>query len=114
MDERPQDDSHTVRPRWTWGALLVLLVGMVVIAVGNLKNSSVLQWVGVGLMVVGGLAALYGGFFYNVQGGSSLSAQLKDVKEGNRREFPGADTARSEEEVKRDVRRRWLHQEDES
>lgn len=109
MAERSQDETHTVRPRWTWLALIVLIAGMVVIAVGNLNDSTVLQVVGVLVMIVGGAAAIYGGFFYDVQGGSSVSEQLSDVREGTTREFPGADTIRHEDEVKEDVRRRWLH-----
>jgi hypothetical protein len=64
--------------------------------------------VGLVILVVGGLVGLYGGFFYDVQGGASPSAQLRDVVEGNEHEFPGAGTKRSEDEVKRDVHRRWL------
>ena len=109
MAERSHHETHTVRPRWTWLALVVLIAGMVVIAVGNLNDSTMVQVVGVVLMVVGGVAAIYGGFFYDVQGGASLSEQLTDVKEGHNREFPGAGTVRHEDEVKQDVHRRWLN-----
>jgi cell division protein FtsW (lipid II flippase) len=108
MAERGQERTHTVRPRWTWIALLVLIVGMLVIAAGNLGSSTVVVLVGIVLMVVGGAAALYGGFFYDVQGGASIPAQVSDVKEGAVHEFPGADTIRHEDEVKRDVHDRWL------
>jgi hypothetical protein len=51
---------------------------------------------------------LYGGFFYDVQGGSSISGQMQDVKNDAEFEFPGAGTMRSKSEVERDVRERWL------
>jgi hypothetical protein len=105
---RPTTRTHTVRPRWTWIALLVLLLGVVLVGWGIIVESW--TWAGVGLvaLVAGGLLGLYGGFFYDVQGSASASAQLHDVVEGNEHQFPGAGTTRSEHEVKRDVRRRWL------
>lgn len=101
-------EMHTVRPRWTWIALLLMVLGLVLIGAGIIVQSWTWAVPGLVLLVVGGAAGLYGGFFYDVQGGASASAQLKDVVEGNEHEFPGAGTIRSEHEVKRDVRRRWL------
>jgi len=101
--------THTVRPRWSWVALAVLVCGIVVIAVGDLGHSWTLMGIGVVLLVAGGGVALYGGLFYDVQGGS-FSGQLNDVAEGNQREFPDPTTTRSEDEVKEDVHRRWLHE----
>lgn len=100
--------THTVRPRWTWIALLVLVLGLLLVGWGIIAESW--AWAGAGLvmLVAGGVLALYGGFFYDVRGSASASAQLHDVVEGNEHEFPGAGTTRSEGEVKRDVRRRWL------
>jgi hypothetical protein len=107
--EQPdQGGTHTVRPRWTWIALPVMIAGLVVIGVGDAQSSTVLIVIGIVVLAVGAAAALYGGFFYNVQGGASASGQIKDVVEGNEHEFPGPDSKRSEPEVKRDVRRRWL------
>jgi hypothetical protein len=102
------DRTRTVRPRWTWIALLVMFAGVLVIAWGDLESSW--AWVVPGLVVlaVGAGLALYGGFFYDVQGGSSASAQLHDIVEGEEHEFPAAGTMRSEADVKRDMRRRWL------
>ena len=107
MTER-SSDTHTVRPRWTWIALLVMTIGLVLVAVGVIVQSW--SWAVPGLVVlaVGGATALYGGFFYDVQGGASAGTQVKDVVEGNVHEFPGAGTLRSEDEVKRDIHRRWL------
>jgi hypothetical protein len=97
-----------VRPRWTWIALVVMIAGLVLVAVGVIVESWSWAIPGLVVLALGAAAALYGGFFYDVQGGASASAQLKDVVEGNEHEFPGAGTIRSEHEVKRDVRRRWL------
>jgi hypothetical protein len=106
--DRTSEDTHTVRPRWTWIALVLMVAGLVLIGTGIIAQSW--GWVvpGVVVLVIGGLLGLYGGFFYDVQGGASANAQLRDVVEGNEREFPGPDTVRSEDEVKHDVRRRWL------
>src|SRR3954469_21929575 len=102
--------THTVRPRWTWVALVVMVAGLMVAAAGNLMHSWTLMGIGIAMLVIGGGLALYAGFFYNVQGGA-LSAQLKDAAEGGEHEFPDATTRRSEDEVKEDVHRRWLHDE---
>jgi len=108
MSENPTDhvETHTVRPRWTWIALVVMLAGLVLIAAGIIAQSWMWAIPGLVLLVIGGLAGLYGGFFYDVQGGAS--SQLREVVEGNEHRFPGAGTKRSEPEVKREVRERWL------
>jgi hypothetical protein len=105
----PESQTHTVRPRWTWIALLVMVAGLVLIGAGIIAASWAWAVPGLVLLVVGGVAGLYGGFFYDVQGGGSVSEQLHDVVEGTEHEFPGPGAMRSEDEVKRDIRRRWLH-----
>jgi len=104
------ETTHTVRPRWTWVALLVMLAGLVLIAVGIIVQSW--AWVVPGLVVlaIGGGTALYGGFFYDVQGGPG--SQLREVVEGGEHEFPGAGSMRRQGEVERDVRERWLSDDD--
>jgi hypothetical protein len=106
--------THTVRPRWTWIALLVMVAGLVLIGIGIVVPSWTWAIVGLVLLVAGGIAGLYGGFFYNVQGGSSARTQLHEVVTGEEYEFPGASTTRSEAEVKQDVHRRWLGDEGEA
>jgi 1,4-dihydroxy-2-naphthoate octaprenyltransferase len=101
-------ETHTVRPRWTWIALVVMVAGLVLIAAGVVAQSWTWAIPGLVVLAVGGIAALYGGFFYDVQGGASATAHLGDVVEGTEHEFPGAGTKRSEPEVEREVRRRWL------
>jgi hypothetical protein len=110
MSERSNRDgeTHTVRPRWTWIALVVLLAGAVLLGIGDVQNTKMVIALGLVVLVAGGGTALYGGFFYDVQGGASPRAQLRDVVEGNEREFPGAGTMRSEPEVEDDIHRRWL------
>jgi hypothetical protein len=100
-------EPHTVRPRWTWIALVVMVAGLVLIGTGIIVQSWAWAVPGLVLLVMGGLAGLYGGFFYDVQGGGA-QAQLQDVIEGNEHEFPDAGVKRTESEVKREVRRRWL------
>jgi predicted membrane channel-forming protein YqfA (hemolysin III family) len=109
---RREGETHTVRPRWTWIALLVMLIGLLLIGAGIVATSWAWTIPGLVLLVLGGVAALYGGMFYDVQGGSSLSNQMQDVKEGRKQEFPGAGTTRSEDEVKEDVHRRWLSEDE--
>jgi fatty acid desaturase len=113
MNDIPEADhaagtTHTVRPRWAWMALLVMVVGLVLIGAGIIVQSWTWAVPGLVILVAGGLAGIYGGFFYDVQGGASVDRQLHDVAEGNEHEFPDAAVTRSEDEVKRDVRRRWL------
>ncbi len=108
-EPRFRGDTHTVRPRWTWIALVVMLAGLVLIGAGIVVASWAWAIPGLVLLAIGGVAALYGGFFYDVQGGASLSAQMHDVVENAEHQFPGAGEKRSEDEVKRDVHERWLH-----
>jgi hypothetical protein len=102
--------THTVRPRWTWIALLVMVIGLVLIGIGVSVQSWTWAIAGIVVLGCGGVAALYGGFFYDVQGGG-LGAQVEDVAEGRTHEFPAATTRRSEDEVKQDIHRRWLNDE---
>jgi hypothetical protein len=85
-----------------------MVAGLVLVGVGVLAESWTWAVPGLVVLAVGGAVGLYGGFFYDVQGGASPSTQLRDVVEGVEYEFPGATTKRSEAEVKRGVRRRWL------
>ena len=103
---------HTVRPRWPWVGLLVMVAGLVLIGLGIIAVSWSWTVPGLVLLLIGGAAGVYGGFFYDVQGGSDLRAQLHEAAEGAEYEFPGAGTMRHEDEVKRDVRRRWLSDDD--
>ena len=105
-------ETRTVRPRWTWIALIVLVIGVAVIGWAVVVGSWTWTLGGLVVLAVGGLLALYGGFFYDVQGGGSMRAQMDDVVHGAEHEFPVAGTIRSEAEVKRDVRRRWLGRRD--
>ena len=112
MSDKTTEQTHTVRPRWTWIALATMVAGLVLIGVGIVATSWVWAIPGLVLLVVGGVAGLYGGFFYDVQGGGSMSTQLRDVKEGNEHEFPGAGTKRSKSEVEQGVRDRWLSEDE--
>jgi hypothetical protein len=109
-DERKQGGvrTHTVRPRWTWLALVVMVAGLVLIGIGVIGASWTWAVIGLVLLACGGVAGLYGGFFYDVHGGASAGTAVHSVVKGGEYEFPGADTRRSEEEVKQDVHRRWL------
>ena len=100
--------THTVRPRWTWIALVVMLLGLVLVGAGSIAASWAWAVPGLVLLVVGGAAAVYGGFFYDVQGGASLSTQMQGVKENDEFEFPGAGTMRTQGQVEHEVRERWL------
>jgi predicted membrane channel-forming protein YqfA (hemolysin III family) len=103
--------THTVRPRWTWISLVVMVIGLILVGIGIIGTSWPPVIVGIVLLVVGGVFGIHGGFFYDVQGGA-LSAQMGDVKAGAEHEFPGAGTTRSEADVKEDVHRRWLSEDE--
>jgi hypothetical protein len=85
-----------------------MVLGLVLIGIGIVVPSWACAIPGLVLLVVGGVVGLYGGFFYDVQGGSSLSGRLQDAKNDAEFEFPGAGTRRSKSDVEQDVRRRWL------
>jgi hypothetical protein len=108
---RQRGETHTVRPRWTWIALVVMVAGLAVIGAAIIATSWPVAIVGLVLVAVGGAAGLYGGFFYDVQGGGP-AGQLKDAIEGKEEEFPAAGIKRSEAEVKEDVHRRWLSEDE--
>jgi hypothetical protein len=108
MSDKTTEQMHTVRPRWTWIALATMVTGLVLIGVGIVVPSWAWAIPGMVMLAVGGATGLYGGFFYDVQGGSSISGQMQDVKNDAEFEFPGAGTMRSKSEVERDVRERWL------
>jgi hypothetical protein len=104
---RSDESMHTVRPRWTWVGLAVMVLGLVLVGAGVIAQSWTWAVPGLVLLVVGGGLGIYGGFFYDVTS-PSVSGQMHDVVEGEEHQFPGPGTMRSESEVKRDVRRRWL------
>jgi hypothetical protein len=85
-----------------------MLIGLALIGAGVSAGSWAWTIPGLVLLVVGGAAGLYGGFFYDVVGGASLGQQVHDVKEDTEFEFPGAGTMRSKDEAEQDVRERWL------
>jgi hypothetical protein len=107
--DRDSTHLHKVRPRWTWIGLVVLVAGLLLTGEGIIAESWTWAVPGLVLLVVGGILALYGGMFYDVHGGASAHGQLRDVIQGNEHEFPDATAARAEDDVKRHVRRRWLH-----
>jgi hypothetical protein len=107
-----RENTHRVRPRWTWIALLVMLIGLVLIAIGIVAETWAWAVPGLVVLVVGAVAGLYGGFFYDVRGGASIHEHVHDVVEGREFDFPGAGTKRSEAELKADVHRRWLSDDD--
>ena len=102
---RSAEKTRTVRPRWTWIALVVMFVGMLLVAWGTIIGSW--AWVVPGLVVIaaGAGLALYGAALCVAALPSRDQPSLRLHAE---HEFPVAGTMRSEAEVKRDVRRRWL------
>jgi hypothetical protein len=85
-----------------------MAAGLILLGVAIVATTWTWAVPGFVVLVIGGVCGLYGGFFYDVQGGASPSAQFEDVKENAEFDFPDANVKRSESEVKRDVHRRWL------
>jgi hypothetical protein len=85
-----------------------MVAGVALVGVGISAASWAWTVPGLVLLVLGGVAGVYGGFFYDVQGGSSLGVQMREVTQGTEYDFPGAGRTRQEDEVERDVRRRRL------
>src|ERR1700712_2233766 len=96
--DRAAETTRTVRPRWTWIALVIMVLGVLLIGLGVVVQSWAWAGLGLAVLVVGVLVAMYGGFFYDVQGGGSVSAQAEDVVKGTEHETPVAGTMRSEAE----------------
>ena len=108
----PSHPAHTktVRPRWTWLALLILVAAVIGLGIAVTLTSWAWAIVGIVLLAVGGGVGLYGGFFYDIQGGP-LNAQVASVVHGDEHESPAPGEHWPEEEVKKDVRSRWLDDE---
>ncbi len=72
--------EHRVRPRFSWGGLVLLILGGVVAGVGFTIIS--VPWIVAGLVVIvlGAAAALYGGLFYDIEGrGASFDDERRVV-----------------------------------
>ena len=106
----PDRPTHTVRPRWAWsGMVLVLLalglLGLGVIGVGAGERSVGLpawQWLVAGglLLALGVPAALYGNLFYDTEASLAPARVAEDVVHGTTREAPDP-TARVDAPVAR-------------
>lgn len=99
-------DPRTVRPRWTWLGLLLLLIGLVLVAWGLMAQSWPIAVPGLVALALGAVLGWYGGIFYDVQSSPSVQEQVHDVVEGNAHEVPGPGTKRSHEALKRENRQR--------
>src|SRR4051794_41780502 len=76
-EENSGVETHTVRPRWTWIALLVMVAGLVLIAVAVIMESWTWAVPGLVVLAVGAGAALYGGVFFRVPGGGPPPPQRR-------------------------------------
>ena len=63
--------THTVRTRWTWPSLAVLLAGVVVTGVGVIMTHLVISLVGAAVLVVGAVGAWRSGLMWDVDTSSS-------------------------------------------
>ena len=112
-DDRPGPDlpgpaeTRTVRPRWTWVGLAVLLIGLFVLGGAIIATSWPWAIAGIVVIAVGGAVAVYGGQFYDVQGAGSASEEVHEVVHGNEREFPAPGTTFTEDQVKEHVHEQW-------
>jgi hypothetical protein len=88
--------SHTVRPRWSWSGLALLVLGGVVAGVGVAITLVWLIAVGAVVLAVGAFAALKGNLFYDIEG-VSLS------KEGAKTVAPGATALVDDGEMRTEV-----------
>jgi hypothetical protein len=86
MAEMPDHDEggrgHKVRPRWTWGALVVMLAGASLVGWGVLVTSWPWAIAGAVVLVVGMAGGWYGGLFYDIHSSAGVGAEMHDVITG--------------------------------
>jgi fatty acid desaturase len=99
-------DAHRVRPRWVWIALAMMIAGLVLIGIGIIVLSWIWAVIGIIVLVVGGVAGIYGGFFYDVQSRTTPDTELADAAKGEERMAPGPGTRRSLRRLEADHPRR--------
>lgn len=58
--------TRTVRPRWVWGGLVALLLGLAAVGWAIIDSSITWTAIGVVVLVVGAVASLRGGLLYDV------------------------------------------------
>ncbi|VXC57403.1 hypothetical protein [Nocardioides sp. AX2bis] len=88
--------SHVVNPRWSWGGLVLLVLGGVLAGVGVAVTLVWLIAVGAVVLAAGAFAALRGNLFYDIEGGSLSPNGEKTVS-------PGATARVDDEEMRTDV-----------
>lgn len=86
MAQMPDHDEggrgHRVRPRWTWGALVVMLAGAALFGWGIIVMSWPWAIAGAVVLVVGTIGAVYGGLFYDIHSSAGVRAEMHDLVEG--------------------------------
>ncbi|GAA1795826.1 hypothetical protein GCM10009795_046600 [Nocardioides hankookensis] len=86
MAQMPDHDEgargHRVRPRWTWGALVVMLVGAAVVGWGVWVVSWAWSIAGALVLVAGAALAWFGGLFYDIHSRAGVGAEMKDLIAG--------------------------------
>lgn len=88
--------SHVVAPRWSWGGLVLLILGSVVAGVGVAVTLVWLVAVGAVVLGAGAFAALKGNLFYDIEGGSLSRGAEQTVS-------PGATARVDDDELRTDV-----------
>lgn len=101
-NEQQAEHTHTVRSRWAWIGLLVLLAGLVTAGVGIALPSMVTIIVGAAVVVVGAASAVYGGLFYDIRPRSGPGQIVHDVIQGDAHEALGPDSRYDTPRTRRD------------
>ncbi|MBZ5740776.1 hypothetical protein [Nocardioides mangrovi] len=81
-DHNEGGKGHRVRPRWTWGALLVMLAGAAIAGWGAWAMSWAWSIAGVLVLIGGTAAAWYGGLLYDIHSSAGARAELHDLVSG--------------------------------
>ncbi len=74
---------RTVRPRWIWGGIVVLLAGTTVLGIGVSVTSWTWSTAGLVVMALGAASAWGGGVMYDARTSAAVQAEISDVVDGN-------------------------------
>ncbi len=87
-EARIEGPRHLIRPRWTWGGLLGMLLGLGILAGGVIALSVTWSVVGTVVLVLAAGAAWHGGLLYDTSGHISAGVVARRLEQGETFEAP--------------------------
>ena len=105
-DHDEQGRGHRVRPRWTWAALAIMVLGATLIAWGVLVLSWPWAIAGAVVLLLGMAVAGYGCLLYDVHTKLEIGAEIHDVVHGESHLGPDPMARVDDEEAKEIARQK--------